>query len=109
MLTKTTTHDYDQFCNINVLGVHEPLTEGAIIHQEFKDQLEQKVDGRYETGFIWKPNKDLLTGNKEESIARLKALRRRFLKDPKLFDTYKNIICQQVEEGIIEKVFLHAI
>ena len=69
MLTRTTTHDYDQLCNLDVLGVQEPLAEGAIIHQEFKDQLEQKADGRYETGFIWKPNKDLLPDNKEGSIA----------------------------------------
>ena len=77
MLNRTTTHDYDQLCNLDVLGVHKPLTERAIIHQEFKDQLEQKVDGRHETGFIWKPNKDLLPENKEGSITRLKALRRR--------------------------------
>ena len=62
------------------------------------------MDGWYETGFIWKPNKDLLTDNKEESIARLKALRRRLVRDSKLFDTYEDIIRQQVEEGIIEKV-----
>ena len=86
------------------MGVHEPLTEGAISHQGFKDQLEQKVDGWYKTGFIWKPNKDLLLDNKEGSIARLKALRRKLLRDPKLFDTYEGIICQQVEKGIIEKV-----
>ena len=99
MLTRTTTHDYDQLCNLDVLGVPKSLTEEAIIHQEFKDQLEQKVDERYETGFIWKPNTDLLPDNKEGSIARLKALRRRLLRNPKLFDTYENIICQQVEEG----------
>ena len=52
MLNRTTTNDYDQLCNLDVLGVHKPLTERAIIHQEFKDQLEQKVDGRYETGFM---------------------------------------------------------
>ena len=86
------------------MGVHEYLIEGAIIHQEFKDQLEQKVDGWYKTGFIWKPNKDLLPDKKEGSIARLKASRRRFLRDPKLFDTYEGIICQQIEEAIIEKV-----
>ena len=51
------------------MGVHEPLTEGAIIHQGFKDQVEQKVDGWYKTGFIWKPNKDLLPDNKEGSIS----------------------------------------
>ena len=69
MFTRTTTHDYDQLCNLDVLRVQEPLAEGAIIHQEFKDQLEEKVDGRYETGFISKPNKDLLPDNKEGSIA----------------------------------------
>ena len=57
------------------------------------------MDERYETGFIWKLNKDLLPDNKEGSIARLKALRRRLLRNPKLFDTCENIICQQVEEG----------
>ena len=103
MLTRTTTHDYDQLCNLEVLGVPKSLIEEGIIHQEFKDQLEQKVDERYETGFIWKPNKDLLPDNKEGSIARLTALRRRLLRNPKLFDTYENIICQQVEEGLIEK------
>ena len=62
------------------------------------------MDGQYETGIIWKPNKDLLPDNKDGSIARLKVLRRRLLRDPKLFDTYEDIIHQQVEEGIIEKV-----
>ena len=106
MPTRTTSHDYDQLCKLwsGVFGVYEPLPEGAIIHQEFKDQLEQKVDGQYETGIIWKPNKDLLPDNKDGSIARLKVLRRRLLRDPKLFDTYEDIIHQQFEEGITEKV-----
>lgn len=46
----------------------------------------------------------MLPDNKDGSIARLKVLRRRLLRDPKLFDTYEDIIHQQVEEGIIEKV-----
>ena len=62
------------------------------------------MDGQYETGIIWKPNKDLLPENKDGSIARLKVLRRRLLRDPKLLDTYEDIIHQQVEEGITEKV-----
>ena len=62
------------------------------------------MDGQYETGIIWKPNKDLLPENKDGSIARLKVLRRRLLRDPKLFDTYEDIIHQQFEEGFTEKV-----
>ena len=62
------------------------------------------MDGQYETGIIWNPNKDLLPDNKHGSIARLKVLRRRLLRDPKLLDTYEDIIHQQVEEGITEKV-----
>ena len=62
------------------------------------------MDGQYETGIIWNPNKDLLPDNKDGSIARLKVLRRRLLRDPKLLDTYEDIIHQQVEEGITEKV-----
>ena len=104
MLTRTTTQDYDPLCNLDVLGVHEPVTEGAIVHQGFKDQLEQKMDGRYKTGFIWKPSKDLLPDNKEGSIDRPKALRMRLLRTSRLFCTCEDIICQQVEEGIIEKV-----
>ena len=34
----------------------------------------------------------------------MKALRKRLLRDPKLFDTCEDIIRQQVEEGITEKV-----
>lgn len=106
MPIRTTPHDYEQLCKLwlALFGVCESLPEGALIHQEFKDQLEQKKDGQYETGIIWKPNKDLLPDNKDGSIARLKVLRRRLLRDPKLFDTYEDIIHQQVEEGIIEKV-----
>ena len=46
----------------------------------------------------------MLPENKDGSIARLKVLRRRLLRDPKLLDTYEDIIHQQVEEGITEKV-----
>ena len=104
ILPRATTHDYDQLRNSDVLGVHEPLTDGRIIHQEFKDQLEQKVNGRYETVFIWKPNKYLLPYEKVGSIARLKTLMRRLLRDQKLFHTYEDIIRQSLRRFNIQKL-----
>ena len=102
MHTRNTTNDYEQQCNLDVLGIKEPKTEGDLIHQEFKEQLKQREDGRYETGFIWRSNKESLPDNKEGSIARLKGLQRRLLKDPKLLATYDEIIQQKIVEGIIE-------
>ena len=59
ILSRTSIDDYEQLCNLDVLGVQDiPKSHEDILHTNFKEQLKQSDEGWYETGLMWKQGKE---------------------------------------------------
>ena len=73
-LAKSGEKDFEKFCSLDVLGLIDNVDKSNIeFHADFKEQLQLKEDGFYETRLPWKPNQPDLPSNKEIVISRLKA------------------------------------
>ena len=104
LFAKSSVEDYQKLCDLDVLGLQNQSDGDEVVYQDFKDQLKQNPEGWYETGLLWKPNTDSLPSNKAGSLARLGKLVQKLEKKPDLFQQYREIIKEQEEQGIIEKV-----
>lgn len=62
------------------------------------------INGRYETRLLWKDDHEGLSSNYEVSKRRLFRLNNTFKRDGKLYLRYKDIISDQLNDGIIEPV-----
>ena len=102
MVIKTSTDDYENLYRLDVLGVKH--SDEGTVHQEFKEQLRKDKNGWYKTGLIWKDNCNTLASNKSGSLGKLRNLLRNFQKDQKLFETYDQVIQEQLAEGVVERV-----
>ena len=102
-LTKSSKVEYEQLCSLDVLGLKDE-EEQDIVQQEFSEQLQRSLEGWYETGLMWKSGIKELPNNETGSKARLKKLVQRLERKPELFDKYEEILKDQEEQGIIEKV-----
>ena len=71
---------------------------------EFAEQLEQKPEGFFETGLLWKGDCPHLPDNKAGSLACLEKPINRLERDPDLYMKYDQIIQDQKEKGIVEVV-----
>lgn len=103
LFTQSSMHDYQKLCDLDVLGIKEPLKEQQPIYEDFKEQLSQSEEGWYETGLLWKPRVDHLPSNERGSRARLTKLVQRLERKPDLLKQYQEIIEDQERQGIIEK------
>ena len=102
---KSSIVDYEKLCSLDVLGLKVSDDENqSSIFEEFKDQLERKPEGFYETGLMWKSGETVLPNNRMGSLARLGKLVQKLEKDPELFSAYDKIMKDQESEGIIEEV-----
>ena len=100
---KSSSADLERLCSLDILGLKgEEYTEP--VHTEFRDQLERSGEGWYQTGLIWKPNIPDLPDNEKGSRARLHKLIQRLERQPDLYDKYEEILTDQINQGIIEKV-----
>ena len=64
-----------------------------------------KHDGtRYEVNLPWKPSHPMLPDNFALSLGRLRSLTKRLQNNPNVFDNYNQIIVEQEQSGIIERV-----
>ena len=104
LFTKSSVEDYRKLCDMDVLGLDNQLDGDGAVYQDFKEQLIQSPEGWYETGLLWKPNTDRLRSNKAGTMARLSKLVQKLERKPELFQQYREIIKEQGEQGIIEKV-----
>jgi len=103
--TSSSAADYAQLCNLDVLGLEDkPEGNQQIVYDEFIEQLDQTEDGWYETGLLWKPGHKTLPTNERGSIKRLESLLKKLQSKPELFDKYDEIIQEQLDEGIVERV-----
>lgn len=73
--------------------------------KQFDSLRIQRNKDRYEVDLPWSENGPLLNSNHYQlSINRLKSLQRRLISQPDLGKEYDNIIKEQLDKGIIEKV-----
>eukprot|EP00112_Aurelia_sp_Birch-Aquarium-sp1_P000365 Seg1032.2 transcript_id=Seg1032.2/GoldUCD/mRNA.D3Y31 product="hypothetical protein" protein_id=Seg1032.2/GoldUCD/D3Y31 len=101
--TRSSHDDYMQLCSLDVLGVEErPEGDQQSVYEEFKEQLVQREDGRYETSLPWKAAHPALPTNETVAKARFNSLMRRLKKQPQLLQAYHTIIQEQLREGIVE-------
>ncbi|XP_046846738.1 uncharacterized protein LOC124440389 [Xenia sp. Carnegie-2017] len=104
LFARSSMEDYRKLCDLDVLGLEDQSNGDETIYQDFKDQLIQSPEGWYETGLLYKPTTSSLPSNKAGSLARLGKLVKRLEKKPRLFEQYQQIMKEQEEQGIIEKV-----
>ena len=104
MFSKTSVHDYENLCNLDVLEAKEEhVRRDEVVYDEFKKQLSQSPEGWYETNLFWKEKHPPLDTNKFGSLGRLNSLLN-YLKRNDQFNTHNDIIRDQQENGIVEKV-----
>ncbi|KAK3743472.1 hypothetical protein QZH41_003295 [Actinostola sp. cb2023] len=103
------TEGYERAKNIlkdrlDVLGLQDfPEGDQNQVYTEFKEQLVRSPEGWYETGLPWKGNHPPLHNNEAGSLRRLHSLERKLEKQG-LTEKYHNIIQEQLEAGIVERV-----
>jgi hypothetical protein len=103
--TRTSASDYDQLCNLDILGLRDrPEGDQQLVYEDFKEQLSQSEEGWYETGLLWKQGHKPLPSNEPGSRRRLEGLVKKLQRDPELMDKYDKIIQDQLKEGIVERV-----
>ena len=100
---KTSQQEFDRLCNLEALGLVDPPQEMGQFHKNFSQGLMQTEDGYYETRLPWKPDHLTLPCNKELAAARLKSTTRR-LQNIGRIDEYNEVMKEQIEEGILERV-----
>ena len=104
MFSKTSVHDYENLCSLDVLGVKEEhVRQVKVVYDKFKKQLSQSPEEWYETNLFWKEKHPPLDTNKFGSLGQLNSLLNN-LKRNDQFNTYNDIITDQQENGIVEKV-----
>ena len=104
LLTQTASPDYEQLCRLDVLKLKDSATDDQeIVFEEFKEQLTKNPGGWYETSLPWKGNHPPLPTNKAGSLNRLDSLVRK-LKKQNTLEQYDQIIQDQPQQGIVERV-----
>ena len=102
---KSASEDYEQLCRLDVLGISDyPGGDQNLVYEEFKKQLIQCNDRRYETGLLWKPGHPPLPFNKQGSLARLSSLLRKLKANPPLLKAYDDVIRELIADGVVERV-----
>ena len=74
------------------------------MYSEFQEQRKRHPEGWYETGLLWKTDHPLLANNLNGSLGRLANLVRKLEKEAGHLERYDQIIQDQLEQGIVERV-----
>ena len=103
-LTQSTTHDYEQLHQLDVLGLTDTSdVDQHILYTEFKEQNQRSTQGWFQTALPWKPNHTTLHNNTNGSLSCLSTLLSKLQHDLDLFNEYDVKIKEQLAEGIVEK------
>ncbi len=89
LLLHTAQEEFEKLCNLDVLGVADPIDKQVFVHENFKQQLEKNEQGFYETRLPWKPC------HMQLSIARLHSTTRKFEQCGRLKE-YNDIMQEQL-------------
>ena len=104
MFARTSHEDYMNMCSLDVLGLEDrPEGDQETVYEEFKEQLVQRPDGKYETSLPWKQGHDKLPSNFALAKSRFNSLMKKLEKQPDTLEAYHEIIANQLKEGIVEK------
>ena len=94
--------DYEmkKFWELESLGIQPEETS---VYEEFTNTIAYK-DGRYEVRLPWKHSHPLLPDNYKASLQRFHSLYNRLKQTPKILEEYDNVIKDQLQKGIVERV-----
>ena len=99
------TNDYEKLYSLDVLGIEDRgENDQCDVHREFEESITKDREGRYEVGIPWVPGAEVKDNYEIQSKRRLKNVERKLSKEPKVQEAYKEIVAEQLREGIIEKV-----
>ncbi|GFY78678.1 uncharacterized protein TNIN_162411 [Trichonephila inaurata madagascariensis] len=98
--------DYDQinkFWELENMGINKQESSNSDLQilEKFEENTTY-TNGRYETKLLWKDDKIQLSNNYEVAKRRLFNLNDKFKRDKGLYLNYKEIIQQQLKDGIVE-------
>ncbi|GBN71483.1 hypothetical protein AVEN_99504-1 [Araneus ventricosus] len=85
------------------------MSQNSAIPNEEKEMIECfekgiRLEGdRYSVGLLWKSEMGQLENNFLVALRRFKNLRNRLNRNPEIFQQYKNVIEEQIKEGIVEE------
>ena len=97
--TETLNSKVEKFWDMDTLGIKE---DEKSVYDKCMEAV-KFVDGRYEVHYPFKENHPLIEDNYTLSLARLKALKLKLDRDPKLLEKYDEIIQSYIDLGILEK------
>ena len=91
--------------SLDRVGITDPIhvSDDDRAAQHFQSTV-RFTDGRYEVQWPWRAANLCLPENYALAVGRLRSLCSRFVKDPQLLSSYSDVIAQQVDRGIIERV-----
>ena len=103
LITQTSPSDYENLCRLDVLGIADSgENDQEMVYQDFKEQLGRSPDGWYEANLPWKPHHALLATNEQAgSRRRLEQLVKKLRREGN-YDSYDQIIQDQLQHGVIE-------
>ena len=99
------TDEYEKLYSLDVLGVEDRGEDDQLdVYKESQESISKKSDGRYEVGVPWIPGTKLSNTNEDPSRKRLHNVEQKLKKSEKLKMEYINIVQEQIDQGIVEKV-----
>jgi hypothetical protein len=93
-------NEIKKFWELEALGIQP---DEASVYEEFTNTISRK-DGRYEVQLPWKHSHPVLPDNYKASLQRFQSLYNRLKQTPKILEEYDNVINDQLQKGIVERV-----
>ena len=97
---KILSEQINEIWDLDSIGIGDSTDS---VHKSFLKNVEFK-DGRYSVNLPWKEHRKTSPDNYENCGVRLKSLLRKLRQEPELLTNYDQIIRQQLEAGIIDRV-----
>ncbi|CAB4016650.1 Hypothetical predicted protein, partial [Paramuricea clavata] len=97
--------DYQMLYSLDVLGVEDWGEDDQLdVYTEFNETIVRDKEGRYQVNVPWIPGAQLTETNEIQSKKRLRSVTKKLNQDLGLKTEYRNIVAQQLDKGIIERV-----
>ena len=95
----------DKLWSLEIIGIADPMIENDddLALHKFCESVWFE-DGRYQIKWPWKESNVCLPDNYLLALRRMKSLVKRLQSDQVLLRKYDDIICQQLDRGIIERI-----
>ena len=100
-----TKPNIEDFWRLESIGINDSPVESdnEVAQKKFSETLKFE-QGRYTVSWSWKEDQPNLPENRTLALGRLKSLVSRMKSNPELIQKYDDIITDQLNKGIIEKV-----